>query len=71
MAPKTVSNATGADAPNSHSIENAAAESTTDIPAATAPAPTTPAEVRGINFRNTTNAAHPPNAVTIAILIVL
>ena len=50
MAPKTVSNATGAGAPNSHSIENAAAESTTDIPAATAPAPTTPAEIARHQF---------------------
>jgi hypothetical protein len=66
-----VSNGTGALAPKSHSIENAAAETTTDSPAARPLAATTPPALAGSSRRNSQNNAHPANEVTIAMLSTL
>ena len=57
MAPNTVSNATGADAPNSHSMENATAAITTEAQAARPVAPTTPPPVEGNTRRRSRKTA--------------
>ncbi len=71
IAPKTVSKATGAVAPNSHCSEKAMADNTTETPAANAPAPTTPPTLRGRRRRNPRNSAQPAKAGTTAMLTVL
>ena len=67
MAPNTVSNGMGADAPKSHSREKAVDASTTEHPVASPVAPTTPGALRGITRRNSRNRAHPPKAGTMAM----
>ncbi len=60
IAPKTSSKATGALAPNSHSIENPRDEKTTEAQAATPVAPVTPPAVSGSHLRMSRNNAYPP-----------
>ena len=71
IAPKTVSKGTGAVAPNSHCREKAMADNTTETPAASALAPTTPLVLRGRRRRNARNSAQPAKAGTTAMLTVL
>jgi hypothetical protein len=67
IAKNTSSKATGADAPNSHSMEKAMADRTTDDQAARPVAPITPPELAGNILLKRRNAAYPPYAGTIAM----